>query len=185
MKLKIFLCLSVLAAVLMACGGSSDKYEPAGEVPFTEDDLQEVSFERSNEDNATIFESVEDQISVIVPDSALPESVNPDDLTSEAVYVSSDDFFVIDFTLGPDGTEFEEKVELSWVGPWDPSAVIQIQAVSDDGVPVLTSIEDTEEIIESLVIAPSESGDEARYSLNVDHYSNWTVGSYYLRESNE
>ena len=162
----------------MACGGSSDKYEPAGEVPFTEDDLQEVAFERSNNGNATIFESIEDQISVTVPDSALPESVNPDDLTSEAVYVSSGNAFAIDFTLGPDGTEFEEKVELSWVGPWDPSAVIQIQAVSDDGVPVLTSIEDTEEIIENLVIAPSESGDEARYSLNVDHYSTWTVSVY-------
>ena len=159
----------------MACGGSSDEYEPAGEVPFTEDDLQEVSFERSNEDNATVFESVEDQISVTVPDSALPESVDPDDLTSEAVYVSSGNVYAIDFTLGPDGTEFEEKVELSWVGPWNPSAVIQIQAMSDDGIPVLTSIEDTEEIIENLVIAPSESGDEARYSLNVDHYSNWTV----------
>ena len=169
----------------MACGGSSDEYEPAGEVPFTEDDLQEVAFERSNEDNATVFESIEDQISVTVPDSALPESVNPDDLTSEAVYVSSENVFAIDFTLGPDGTEFEEKVELSWVGPWNPSAVIQIQAVSDDGVPVLTSIEDTEEIIENLVIAPSESGDEARYSLNVDHYSNWTVSvdSYGNRSS--
>jgi len=173
--LKSLTVFAVLLVCLTGCSSSSDEYEPAGEVPFTEDDLQEVSFERSNEDNATVFESVEDQISVTVPDSALPESVGPDDLTSEAVYVSSENVFAIDFVLGPDGTEFEEKVELSWVGPWDPNAVIQIQAVSDDGVPVLTSIEDTEEIIENLVIVPSESGDEARYSLNVDHYSSWTV----------
>lgn len=164
---------SVIATVaLAACGDSnSQSDDPVDGVPFIVDTF-ELSADRL--DGSTILTNDDDTVAVAVPDSALPAGLDASAITATVDRLVATDIGTgIEFSLGPDGTEFSEPVTLTFVADWDPEGTVTVTAVADDGTNLLPTPEDADEVLKTLQVVPNDDG-TSTVSVEVDHFSSWS-----------
>lgn len=178
---RIALTLAIVlvpTTVVVACGGSgsdstsdSSLPESSGDVDFTASSFTLVA---DRVEGTTVLTNDDKSVSVEIPDSALPQGLDATEITASVERViATEAGTVIDFVLGPDGTEFVEPVTLTWTGDWDPEGVVAVSAVADDGTNLISSPDDSEEILKTLQVAPNEDG-TSTVSVEVNHFSQWS-----------
>ena len=167
---------AVLSPLLItACGDSGSTPDPSTavtqEVPVVADTF-ELSADRA--DGSTILTNDDDTVAVAVPDSALPAGLDASAITATVDRLVATDIGTgIEFSLGPDGTEFSEPVTLTFVADWDPEGTVTVTAVADDGTNLLPTPEDADEVLKTLQVVPNDDG-TSTVSVEVDHFSSWS-----------
>ncbi len=175
-RFALIVSASVLAPILAAaCGDSGStpdtSTDMATEVPVVADTF-ELSADRV--DGSTILTNDDETVAVAVPDSALPAGLDASAITATVDRLVATDIGTgIEFSLGPDGTEFSEPVALTFVADWDPEDTVTVTAVADDGTNLLPTPEDADEVLKTLQVVPNDDG-TSTVSVEVDHFSLWS-----------
>ena len=175
---SVLLATAALIAPIAACGDSGESSRPAD--PADESTVTKETFTLSADriDGATILGTSDDSLLVSVPDSALPDGLDPSTITAVVQRATAGDSGIaVEFELGPDGTTFDEPVTLSWTGVWDPDGTVGIAAVSADGTNLLLTSADADEVLKTLQVVPNSDG-TSTVSVEVDHFSTWMMYSF-------
>lgn len=163
---------AALITPLTACGDSVSSSEPTT-VSNTEVIQESFTLTADRLDGATVLGTNDDSLLVTVPDSALPDGLDPSTITAVVQRATAGDSGIaVEFELGPDGTTFDEPVTLSWTGVWDPDGTVGIAAVSADGTNLLPTSDDADEVLKTLQVVPNDDG-TSTVSVEVDHFSTW------------
>lgn len=172
----LLVCALVLApTTIVACGGSGDTSDPTTAPRDIELAREIVTLSAARVSDATVLTTDDESLSVTVPDLALPDDFDPSTLTAVVERATAGDAgTVVEFALGPDGTEFDEPVTLSWTGQWDPNGVVGIAAVSDDGTDLLPTADDSDDVLKTLQVVRNDDG-TSTVSIDVDHFSKWSL----------
>lgn len=176
--LALILALST-ATTAVACGSSDSTPASTPSSTVATVDLRSDSFTLTADrrEGLTVLSEESDSISVEIPDDALPSGVDSADITATVNRLTATDVgTAIEFELGPDGTEFDEPVTLTWTADWDPEAPVAVSAIADDGTNLL-SADDTEEILKTLQVVPNDDG-TSTISVDIDHFSVWSFFSF-------
>ena len=169
---RLIVLPALFCSFMVACGGDSaeESIQPQlGTVDLTA--------ERDG-DSTVLSGSSPVAPKVVVPDAALPAGVSSDDLTGTVTYAVDPNLGVtaVQFELGPDGTEFEIPVELSWLGAGTDSSMTAIMAISDSGENLL-SREDAAAVLDGMTFA-DDGDDRSAVTMKIDHFSKWIIGQW-------
>lgn len=171
MRLRLVSLCSVLVVSVVACGGSDSS--PSSIEP----QIGSVDLKATREGETTIL-SADAPVSpkVVIPDTALPDGVSTDDLTGSVTYISDPETgsTAVEFAMGPDGTQFTEPIDLSWIGQTGDDVTTTIMAVNDAGENLLDQ-EEASSIISTLTSTNGDSDGTGEVSMSVDHFSFWVV----------
>jgi len=175
-SLVLILTLSTTATAV-ACGSSDST--PTSSSTVATVDLRSDSFilTADRQEGLTLLSEESASISVEIPDDALPYGVDSADITATVNRLTATDVgSAVEFELGPDGTEFDEPVTLTWTADWDAEASVGVSAIAEDGSNLL-SADDTEEILKTLQVVPNNDG-TSTISVDIDHFSVWSFFTF-------
>lgn len=166
---RLIVLPALLCSVMVACGGDSAKESVQPQLGIID-----LTAERDG-DSTVLSGSSPVAPKVVVPDSALPAGVSSDDLTGTVTYAVDPNLGLtaVQFELGPDGTEFEVPVELSWVGAGTDSSMTGVMAISDAGENLL-SREDATAVLDGMTFA-DDGDDRSAVTMKIDHFSKWMI----------
>ena len=176
---KIAFCVgaSFIAALFLAACGSDSSSTPIPTITATIDDVDaSVATQSRDADNTVLASQGNIDTNIVIPDSALPNGLNSQDITAKVFTLDSkaDGVSGVSFKLEPDGTKFKEPVLLQWDGPWDEANSYSLNAFSGDGTPIADSGSTISNSVLALQVEPT-SKTTARYTLPIDHFSTWSV----------
>lgn len=163
--------LFIAAVSLTACGGSDSSQKSL------EPQTGTVSLVAAREGDSTVLTASGPVApKVVVPDEALPAGVSSDDLTGSVTYLTdpASGVTAVEFSMGPDGTEFVAPVELSWIGRTDDNVTTAIAALGDNGENLLAE-EEAMSILDGVTSKKSGDDGTGSVSMNVTHFSKWIV----------
>ncbi len=169
---RLIVLPALLCSVMVACGGDLAKESVQPQLGIID-----LAAERDG-DSTVLSGSSPVAPKVVVPDAALPAGVSSDDLTGTVTYAVDPNLGVtaVQFELGPDGTEFEIPVELSWLGAGTDSSMTAIMAISDAGENLL-SREDAAAVLDGMTFA-DDGDDRSAVTMKIDHFSKWIIGHW-------
>lgn len=171
----VLFAIGLVPTTIIACGGSGESSGASTVPPVIVLERETITLAADRVDGATVLTADDESLSVTVPDLALPDDFDPSTLTAVVERATAGDAgTVVEFALGPDGTEFDEPVTLTWTGQWDPDGVVGIAAVGDDGTDLLPTAVDSDEVLKTLQVVRNDDG-TSTVSIDVDHFSTWSL----------
>ena len=168
-RLALAIPLTLLA--VSACGGGdSSTDEGLGADDFT---VSRFDLSSTRTGSTTRLVSSDGDVVLDVPDSALPAGLDSSTITASVTRLAvTDGSSAIQLDLGPDGTEFDEPITITWSGSWDTDGLVSVVAHSADGTNLLTSPEEAQAVLDTLTVVDNDDGSSS-ISVEIEHFSSW------------